>query len=427
LSRRRKWLLAGGVALLVLLAVVGGLVAYRLYESRNIVGSSTVQFTSTAAPPPPPPKVQRREGIVWPTYGYDSERLRNMASSKLAPPYRRVWLWHGKALLEFPPVIAYGRLYLTTFDGRFFALSAKTGKAIFRWDSGRCGWASPAVSGATVYATFIGNRASCNADVPGSDGELVAFRAHGRRPRVRWVLHTGPTESSPLVVNGSVYIGDWNGTVWAVDARTGKVRWRYQAGGKVKGSVAYSGGVLYVGAYDGHVYAIAARTGKLLWRASEQVGLISSGTFYATPAVDFGRVFIGSTDGKMYAFGAHTGDLLWSHGTGSYVYASAAIWHRLVLVGSYDQSFYALDAATGNVVWQFHSNGPISGSATVLGNVVYFSTFNKRTYALDCATGKLVWSFPDGKYSPVVADATHVYLTGYGKLYGMVPRNRVRR
>ena len=149
---------------------------------------------------------------------------------------------------------------------------------------------------------------------------------------------------------------------------------------------------------------------------------------YATPAVDFGRVYIGSTDGKMYSYGAHTGDLLWSHGTGSYVYASAAIWHQLVLVGSYDHTFYAFDAATGNVRWQFHANGPISGSASVLGKVVYFSTLSRRTYALDAATGRLVWTFPDGKYSPVVADGTHVYLTGFGRLYGLVPRGgRPRR
>ncbi len=420
MSRRRKLLLAC-LGIVILAAGLGGaFVLYRLHESRNIVGSPSVQFTSTMVPPPPP-KAVRREGIVWPLYGYDQARLRDVASSKLAPPYRRIWLWHGQALLEFPPVIAFGRLYLTTFDGRFFALDAKTGKAIFRWDSDRCGWASPAVDDGLVFATFIGRRSSCNADVPGTDGELVAFAAHARRPRIRWALKVGPTESSPLVANGLVYIGDWLGKVYAVDEHTGRIRWTFQTGGKIKGSVAEAGGVVYVGAYDGHVYALDAMTGKEVWRASVQARLGSSGTFYATPALAYGRVYIGSTDGKVYSYGAASGDLLWSRGTGAYVYASAAIWNRLVLVGSYDQSFYALDAATGEVRWQFHADGPISGSATVLGKIVYFSTFAKTTYGLDAATGKLVWSFPDGKYSPVVADSRHLYLVGYGKLYELVP------
>jgi outer membrane protein assembly factor BamB len=423
MSRRRK-LILGGLAVLVAAAGAGGaFVLYRLHQGRNIQGSSTVQFTSTEVPPPPP-KAARREGIVWPVYGYDDARLRDVVSSKLAPPFRRAWLWHGQALLEFPPVIAYGRLYLTTFDGRFFALDAKTGKAVFRWDSGRCGWASPAVDRGLVFATFIGRRATCNASVPGADGELVAFDAHAKRPRIRWALKVGPTESSPLVAGGLVYVGDWLGTVYAVDEHTGRVRWRFQTGGKIKGSVALAGGIAYVGSYDGHLYALNAATGRELWRASVQPRLGSQGTFYATPAVAFGRVYIGSTDGKMYSYGAKSGDLLWSHGTGSYVYASAAIWHRLVLAGSYDRSFYAFDAATGDVRWQFHADGPISGSATVLGNLVYFSTFAKTTYALDAATGKLVWSFPDGKYSPVVADSKRVYLVGYGKLYGLVPARK---
>ena len=45
--------------------------------------------------------------------------------------------------------------------------------------------------------------------------------------------------------------------------------------------------------------------------------------------------------------------------------------------------------------------------------IVYFSTLKRRTYALDARTGKLVWTFPDGKYSPVVADAERLYLVGY--------------
>jgi outer membrane protein assembly factor BamB len=114
--------------------------------------------------------------------------------------------------------------------------------------------------------------------------------------------------------------------------------------------------------------------------------------------------------------------LRWSHSTGGYVYGSPAVWNLRVLIGSYSGNFYAFDAATGDIRWQFKANGPISGSATVLGRYVYFSTLKQRTYALDARTGKLVWSFPDGKYSPLVADVNRVYLVGYTRIYGMVPR-----
>jgi outer membrane protein assembly factor BamB len=343
---------------------------------------------------------------------------------EIRPPFRRaIWTFHSRTLLEFPPAVAHGRVYLPTFDGRFYALDARTGRPIWRRATGRCGWASPAVDRKAVFVTFIGR--DCDSDTPGSDGVVLAL--DGARGRLLWQRVVGPTESSPLVTRGLVVVGDWTGRVYALDERTGATRWVFRTGGKVKGSAALHGRRLYIGSYDGHVYALDARTGRQLWRASGQPRLGGSGTFYSTPAVAYDRVYIGSTDGRVYSFGALSGKLRWSYRTGGYVYASPAVWRRLVLVGSYDHGFYALDAATGALRWRFAANGPISGSATVLDGVVYFSTFAQRTYALDARSGKLLWSFPDGKYSPVVADLRRLYLVGWGRLYAMVPRRAVSR
>jgi outer membrane protein assembly factor BamB len=205
------------------------------------------------------------------------------------------------------------------------------------------------------------------------------------------------------------------------------VLWRQRIGGSVKGAIASAGGRLYVGAYDGHVYCLSL-AGKQLWRASGQRRLLGHGRFYSTPALAYGRVYIGSTDGKVYSFGATTGKLIWSHSTGGYVYGSPAVWDDRVFVGSYSGRFYAFDAATGEPRWTFDAHGKISGSATVIGNVVYFATLTGgarskgRTYALNARTGKLLWSFPDGKYTPVAAVQGHLFLIGYGTVYGMVPR-----
>jgi outer membrane protein assembly factor BamB len=133
-------------------------------------------------------------------------------------------------------------------------------------------------------------------------------------------------------------------------------------------------------------------------------------------------VFIGSLDHGVYAFGATTGHRLWSRATGGYVYASPAVWRGEVLVGSYDRGFYALDAGTGDVRWRFAANGPISGAAAVIDGIVYFSTFAEETYALAARDGRVVARWSDGKYSPAVADSTHLYLVGLGRLSAFVPR-----
>jgi outer membrane protein assembly factor BamB len=411
----RRLVVAGAVLVAALGVAVGAYVLHLRQAGRDVKGSATVEFT-----PPAPPKPARRPGrsvIDWPTYGLGPARLRAVDGVGLRPPYRRAWTWHGQALLEFPPVVAGGRLFLATFDGRMYAIDARTGRAVWRYDTHRCGWASPAVAGSLVVETFIGH--ACAANVPGSDGEVIAFSR--RTGTIAWRRTIGPAESSPLVDHGLVYVADWTGRIFAVSARTGSTRWTFRAGGMIKSSPALAAGRLYIGGYDGHVYALDARTGRLVWRGSAQPRLGGPGRFYATPAVAYDRVYIGSTDGKVYSFGAETGHLRWSRTTGGYVYASAAVWRGLVLVGSYGGSFFALDAATGVPRWSFRADGPVSGAASVVDGVVYFSTFAHTTYALDATTGKQLWTWPDGEYSPVVTDGRRLYLTGRGRLYALVP------
>jgi hypothetical protein len=133
-------------------------------------------------------------------------------------------------------------------------------------------------------------------------------------------------------------------------------------------------------------------------------------------------VYIGATDGKMYSFGATTGKLRWSQSTGGYVYSSPAVWRGRIYVGSYSHWFFCMNAATGNILWQFKANGPISGSPTVISGRVYFATLRGTTYALDARTGGRLWTYPDGKYSPVVADADRLYVTGNARIYGLVEK-----
>ena len=405
----------------------GALAAYvivRLREGGDIRGSTTREYVTTQAAPAPPPA-----NVPWPTYGYADDRTRSVQLD-LRPPYRTLWRYQAISLVEFPPAVGYRRLFFSTNAGTFTAISEKTGKYAWKYRSHRCVAASPALgphAHGTVYEAFL-NRPPCNAQNGGHgvDGEVIAFGVG--RGKIHWRHRIGPSESSPLLVGDRLYVGDWNGDVWAFDANHGRVVWhRHVAHAAIKGALAYAGGRLFVGAYDGHVYCLS-RTGRVLWRGSAQPRLFGAARFYSTPAVAYGRVYVGSTDGKVYAFGAASGHRLWSHSTGGYVYASPAIWRQLVLVGSYSGRFYALDAGTGEPHWSFDAHGPVSGSATVVNGVVYFSTLkqkglkNGRTYALSARTGKLLWTFPDGKYSPVVAAKGRLFLVGYGVVYGMVPK-----
>jgi outer membrane protein assembly factor BamB len=406
---RRRLFVAVAAAVIILIGLGVAYVLHVRQQGRDVRGSS-VEFVPTLTVPIKP----KEPGIVWPMWGHDPERLRVATGISLAPPFRRLWTFRARSLVEFPPAVAYGRLFFANNEGVLFAINAQTGKRAWSFRSGRCQAMSPAVDGHTVYATFL-NRPPCNAT--GGDGELVALWAGSGH--VRWRRSMGPSESSPVVRAGVVYVGDWNGLVYCYSAATGRLFWRFQADGKVKDGIAYSGNRVYFGTYASKVYALNAKTGKLVWEADAQQRLGGTGNFYSTPAVAYDRVYIGATDGKVYSFGASTGDLRWSQSTGGYVYSSPAVWQRRVYAGSYSGSFFCFDAATGDILWTFRANGPISGSATIVAGRVYFSSLKGQTYALDARTGRQDWTFSDGKYSPVVADTKRLYLVGYTRVYGL--------
>jgi outer membrane protein assembly factor BamB len=411
-----KRLLAVLGALVLLAAGAAGVFAYSRWQAgKDIRGSSTEEFVTNEDVHQRSP----RDPIRWETYGFDNERRRFDDGLGLTPPYRAVWIHRAKTLLEFPPVLGYARLFVETNQGRVVALEARRGTVAWSKDFGRCAAASPALSRFTVFAVFL-NTPPCNASGDDLDGALVALRT--RDGKERWRFSLGPSETSPLVVDGRVYVGDWRGKIYALDERTGRLLWTYETGGPVKGAIAYSAGRVFAGSYDHHVYALDARTGKRIWRGSAQERLGPQGTFYSTPAVAYGRVYIGSTDHKVYSFGATTGKLRWSQSTGGYVYSSPAVWQQLVFIGSHDKHFYALDAATGDVRWKFDARGRISGSATVLDGAVYFSTLNQRTFALDAKSGRLLWTYNDGKYAGVIGGRQRLYLVGNTRLYAMLER-----
>jgi outer membrane protein assembly factor BamB len=413
-ERVKRWLFLGSGLVLLVAVGLAAAWAWQRHQTHNVEGSSSTEFVTTARP-----GIQRRppaivKSVPWPAYGLDPQRTRLVVGSKLRPPYRVLWTFRGGGLIEFPPAIAYGNIYVPVEKGDMVALDARSGKVRWKRHFKACLAAAPAIYKGLLYETMMN---PCSQPHDGRKGLVVALDA--RTGRERWRFSPGASESSPLVRDGVVYFGSRDHYVYALDASTGRVRWRFRTGGEVKGGAAFANGTILIGSYDGYLYALKAANGKLRWRASVENRLGGRGTFYANPAIAYGRAYIGGTDGVVYAYGLASGDLLWARRTGGYVYSSAAIWNRMVYVGSYDKRFYALDAATGEVRWSFTANGPISGSPTVMNGLVYFSTLRRRTYALSASSGKLVWSFPDGQYSPLVATATNAYLVGYARVFAL--------
>lgn len=440
MTRNRFFALAG---IAVATVVPGFLAGVWLHEEGTIEykrGSSTEEFVTTATQKAPEAPRPRRVvlRLPWPTYGLRVQRTHTAADFKLRPPFRLRWTFKAGHVLEFPPSIAYGRLYVAQQRGRFFAIHHRTGKIVWQRRFDHCSAASPTVAYRVVYHTWM-QPLPCNRYPRSQPGMITAMAA--RTGKLVWRYRAGVFESSPLVVGKTLYAGSWDHRLHAINIYTGKLRWAFTADAEINSSPAFANGKIYFGTDGGSLYALDARTGRLRWRAQALARFGRREYFYATPTIAYGRVFIGNTDGTLYAFGAASGRLLWAQRAGTYIYTAAAVWRRRVFVGTYDGWFMAFDAATGDRLWRFQASSAIHGAPSVIDGLVYFaacprcarraSRFAKQgdrgTYALNARTGRLVWRWPDGVFSPAVADSQHLYIVGRSRVFSFAPKRRLAR
>jgi outer membrane protein assembly factor BamB len=427
----RRWLWRGLIAAAVLLVALGAAVAIVLTHQPGNVSHPNLQFTAptTSSTTTAPAKRTKRavDSFSWPVYGYTDARTRVFPTpAALRPPLHVGWHYTDGALLEFPPVIFHGTMFMLDDNGSARAVDTHNGRERWKRTVGSLAAASPAVAARPreVLMPVLSTRGRS----PGNGRFVALSMATGK---VIWSRPLGAgSESSPVVNGQTVYYGDQAGNLFARNVSNGHLYWTYHASGAIKGGPALVGGVLYFGDYSGRAYAVRALTGRQVWAVGTNGAHFGfgSGQFYSTPAVAFGRVYMGNTDGRVYSFGARTGALAWATSTGAYVYASAAVASPkgvgpTVYIGSYDGSFYAFNAQSGAVRWRHPSGGRISGSATVLGTNVYFSVLGRRvTEGLNVATGQQVFSFNDGAFTPTIADYHAIYLVGYASVYQLLPR-----
>ena len=407
--REHRWAtVALAVALLVAIGGVAG-IAYDELKRPADIHNTEVPFV------PQKPKVQKRKTVSWPLYGYDRARSRYLPAKGIKPPFQKKWRYTDGPLLEFPPVIAGGRLFFVDNNGYAIALDADTGKQLWKRRIGRLNASSPAYSKQRLYIVNL---------VPGHVVKLDA-----RNGKVLWKRPLpGRAESSPVVVGRSLYFGCEDGNLYSLSTKNGNVRWTTGLGGPVKSAPAYYGGVLYVGDYGGYMNAVRARNGELVWQSdSLGQGFGTSGAFYSTPAVAFGRVFAGNNDTRVYSFDRRDGTIAWTYSTGGYAYSGPAVAQTqhtgpTVYIGSFDGNVYALNAENGEPRWIRSAGGSIIGSLVAIGDIVYAAEFDgTSTTGYAMKGGRTVFRYPRGTYTPVVSDGRRIYLVGYSSITALQP------
>lgn len=278
------------------------------------------------------------------------------------------WKFATEARITSSPAVEQGVVYFSSYDGKFYAVDCSTGK--LKWKFQTAG-----------------------------EHRFTARHIHGSLPEAE--LMPDPFDfylSSPTLSGGAVYFGSGDGNVYSLDAASGKLNWKFQAGDVVHASPAVSNGVVFIGSWDSYFYALDAATGKQVWRfktgedpdTHNQVGIQSSA------AVADGIVYFGCRDSNFYALDAATGEKKWAfNNKGSWVITSPAVYDGKVYFGTSDtRLFYGFEAkAGGQPLLSLKFTWPIFSSPAVAGDTIYFGSHNGVLTAVDLRTGKIAWSF----------------------------------
>jgi outer membrane protein assembly factor BamB len=264
----------------------------------------------------------------------------------------RTWLG---GVAHSSPAIANNIFYVTNFEN-LWALDCVDGSILWNTDSYekeeygfRIITCSPAISDGLVYFTSRNLTEPVYGD-HGFLGVIHALDAYSGDTIWEKMIWTGknPGEtyemaSSPAVMNCKVYVSSYNGTVFALNYKTGEVVWSKPINAHVFSHPVVTNGVVYLGSKDHSIYALDANTGVIKW--SFDTGAVVS----SSPAVSEGVVYIRSA-GILYALNAQLGSLKWSEPyPGS---STPAISNGILYLTTDENSVYAVDAKNGALIWE---------------------------------------------------------------------------
>lgn len=231
----------------------------------------------------------------------------------------------------------------------------------------------------------------------GTDGKIYGLDARTGTPA--WTVVTGgPVVACPRLVGGVVYIGSSDHVFRAIELATGRPVWSYDGiEGFVETKPLVSDDKVVFGAWDGCLYALDRKTGKLAWKWQGEEPSPYYSPAACWPVAANGNVFIVTPVPWMTAINLASGREIW--GTDNWaVRESIGLSEdgQRVYVRTTEDVIAALspDADGSEAVWETNTGfGADINSAMLVekDGVVFYGTKNGLLIAIDATTGAVKW------------------------------------
>jgi outer membrane protein assembly factor BamB len=260
--------------------------------------------------------------------------------------------------------------------------------------------------------------------VPGGDGVLYALDS--ATGDVKWKYAAGESLATvPVLADGLVLVASESDTLFAVKAADGVWAWQYRRdpppGFTIRGASTplVHEGTAYVGFSDGFLVALSISDGSATWEKS----LSGAGTEFLdvdTPPVmnEAGQLFVASYKNGIFALEASTGDVVWNTAVGG---VTSLLARGQMLFASGDGRVDAYLAESGRGLWSLPL-GERAGAAPVFAQGMLLVPIQRSLLFVDPKTGKsrVAWNPGDGiTATPFVAGSQVFVLSNNGWLYAL--------
>lgn len=285
----------------------------------------------------------------------------------------------GLGIIYATPGLKGDTIYIATFQGQVYALDARTGalkgeKPLFKVE--------PLVAAPLITDTAL--------FVP-AGSKLYAFDLASEQSLWQQPFSSGNRLwATPILLGDKLIFGSLDHKVYAVYWRDGTLAWSWSSGGGIASSPVVVDGVIYIGSFDGQLHALNAQ-GQHLW------AFPASGWLWQRPLFHEGKIYIGSLDGVFYAVDAARRELLWRFTTGGKLRSAAVAAAGVIVVATTEGRVYGFDAASREMKlkWPnpFAAGAPVTADLAVWGEVVLVHSQAGVLYALKAQTGEKMWDF----------------------------------
>jgi len=252
------------------------------------------------------------EGLV---VALDNKSGKKLWTRKINREDQGLWKWLKSFFVTTDPnrqivggiAAENGLLLVATYAGEVMALSKDTGDELWRKQLPGEVVSAPRTNGSVVAAQTVNGKLFA---LDAKTGDQLWF--YDNPPPVLTLRGT----PSPIVTDTAIYAGFSNGRMMAFNPSNGLILWEQRIASPkgrselermvdIHASPLIKDGVIYVGTFQGRISALARGTGSPIWGVD--------GSTSENIAVSADKVFVAHTDGKLVAYNLSTGEQLWSN------------------------------------------------------------------------------------------------------------------